>query len=376
MLNMIESSYRVNCLEMFQNDEFMNESDFIKTLFTVISAIIASANSPEEIEDFAYSRKAWIRKNIYRDFTCLDNMLLVSLLGRLRQGGLVDTVGRWLRFLGTWCKDTDASMCEEAVVRSFTQATGLAGLDSVSISASQGSLVFEKHHGDAHCAHNVSFLENIISFFDVKESIVSINSHHVCPVFAKNIINNSGNYVLSINNKSKFYNDLVLIFNYGMTNNNIFDYSISYQLGNNSSDVICFDIINDMFWVQESNEFVDAKSVIRVVLTGMDNGRMKTESRYYVSSVEITPEQEDFLKRRFWSAASNTSCLVDISTDVFGEGFRSGRALENMALLRNAALRFFENEVSSRQSVDSLRKKAAWDSEFLASVLAGKAMSA
>ena len=375
MLNMIESSYRVNCSEMLRNDEFMNESDFIKTLFVVISAIVASANSPEEIEDFAYSRKAWIRKNIYSDFTCLDNMLLVSLLGRLRQGGLVDTAGRWLRSLGTWCKNKDATMSEEAVFSSFMQATKLAGLDSVSISASQGSLVFEKHHDNSHCVNHVAFLENIISLFEIKESIISIHSHHVCPVFARNIINNNGNYVLSINNKSKFYNDLVLIFNYGMTNNNIFDYSISYQLENNSSDVISFDIINDMFWVQESNEFEDAKSVIRVVLTGMDNGRMKTESRYYVSSVEITPEQEDFLNKRFWSAASDASCLVDISVDVFGEGLRRGRALESMALLRNATLEFFENEISTRHSIDSLRKKAAWDSEFLASVLAGKATS-
>ena len=267
-------------------------------------------------------------------------------------------------------------MGQEAVVSSFMQATGLAGLDSVSISASQGSLVFEKHHGDTHCVNQVSFLENIISFFDIKDSIISINSHHVCPLFAKKIIKNSGDYVLSINNKSKFHNDLVLIFNYGMTNNNIFDYSISYQLGHNSSDVISFDIINDMFWVQDSNEFDDAKSVIRVVLTGMENGRMKTESRYYVSSVEITPEQGDFLNRRFWSSTSDTSCLVDISPGVFGEGLRSGRALDNMALLRNAALKFFENEVSARHSFDSLRKKAAWDSEFLAGVLAGKAMSA
>ncbi len=373
MLNIMDSSSRVGRLEMFHHDDFVNESDFIKTLFIVISAVVANANSPEEIEDFAYYRKDWIRNTIYRDFTCLDIELLASLLGKARQGALADTVGRWLRSLAACCKESDSSMGEEAVVHSFTRSTGFVGFGSASISASQTSLVLQRHHDDAQNVNHDSFLENVISFFDVKDSIISINSDHACPVFAKRIVNDSGNYIININSKSKFYNDLVVIFNYGMTNNNIFDYSVSYHLGNNSYDVISFDIINDMFWVQESNTFDDAKSVIRVVLTTMDNGRMKTESRYYVSSVEVTPDQEDFFKKWFWGAGSEMSCLVDISAERSGEGLLRGKALENMAVLRKAVLEFFESEVSASHPFDSLRKKAAWDSEYLASVLAGKA---
>lgn len=56
MLTMMNSLCRVD-YDIFRRCGYVNENDLIKTIFIIISAVIADANSSEEIEDFAYSRK-------------------------------------------------------------------------------------------------------------------------------------------------------------------------------------------------------------------------------------------------------------------------------------------------------------------------------
>ena len=89
------------------------------------------------------------------------------------------------------------------------------------------------------------------------------------------------------------------IFNYGMTAHNIFDHSFSFNV-DDFCNAMTFDVINDMFWVQESNAYKDAKSVIRTVLLTTEHNRRRVHSRYYVSSVEFTDEQNDFFRKQFW----------------------------------------------------------------------------
>ena len=371
MLTMMNSLCRVD-YDIFRRCGYVNENDLIKTIFIIISAVIANANSPEEIEDFAYSRKNWIKKHVYADYKSLDKDLIVALLTMLRHESLSDMLSNWLRRLGCCCSENGALVCEEAVEKSFCQATGFSCCNSVCISAFDASIVLERSRDQWRKDDEISFLENIVSLLDVKNNIVSVDSNFSSPCIASRIVDNSGDYLVSVfPEKSKFYDDLVTIFNYGMTAHNIFDHSFSFNV-DDFCNAMTFDVINDMFWVQESNAYKDAKSVIRTVLLRTEHNRRRVHSRYYVSSVEFTDEQNDFFRKQFWRPRGDRICTVDIAGRRDAADDRDGRARENLALLRNAALGFLENAVPARQSFDSLRKKAAWDSEFLASVLSGR----
>ena len=352
-----------------------NESNFIKTLFVIISAIVANANSPEEIADFAFSKKSWIRKKIYKDFSCLDSNLLSLLLENIRPDILSEMFAKWLRLLGTRCDGRSSSLGEDSVVKSFIHATGFSGLDCVSISTSHSCLVLEKKWDAAQAAEDDNFVDGILHMFNLKNAVVFLDSFGITPEVASSIISNHGDYLVAIKKrKNKFYNDLVLIFNYGMVSHNIFDHSFSLYCDDKYETMLSFDIINDMFWVQESNIYRDAKSVIRVVSTRIENNRTRTESRYYVSSIELSPDSEGVFRNGFWMTPGDRSSRVDISIDHDCRDIPFNHASGSMAMLRKAALDSLGEGSSPGPSYDALRKKAAWDSEFLTGVLSGNGM--
>lgn len=372
MLNMNNALMRVQGNGILNQDVFANENSFVRILFIVISAIVANANSPEEIEDFATARKMWIKRNICKDFRRLEGEMLSFLLSSIRPEKMTLMFERWLGMMAACRAGRDDSLGEDAVVESFMRATGFTGLGCASIAVSPSGLVFE-NRGRSQQGADGKFVANVLDLFDISGTVVSIDAEGVHPDVAAEILGRGGDYLLSVRSRQKkFYNDLVLIFNYGMINKDIFDYSFSfYHDDSSASEILSFDIINDMFWIQESNIYRDAKSIIRVVSTRIDKNRTRTESRYYVSSAEFSPQDADFYQKDFWFFRDDKVSVLDVSANQNAKEARNNHTHENMASLRDIALKLLENGSSSPSLSDGIRKKAAWDGDFLSRVLAG-----
>jgi len=372
MLNMNNALMRVQGNGILNQDVFANENSFVRILFIVISAIVANANSPEEIEDFATARKMWIKRNICKDFRRLEGEMLSFLLSSIRPEKMTLMFERWLGMIANCRAGRDDSLGEDAVVESFMRATGFTGLGCASLAVSPSGLVFENRSRSQQGADG-KFVANVLDLFDISGTVVSIDAEGVHPDVAAEILTRGGDYLLSVRSRQKkFYNDLVLIFNYGMINKDIFDYSFSfYHDDSPASEILSFDIINDMFWIQESNIYKDAKSIIRVVSTRIDKNRTRTESRYYVSSAEFSPQDADFYQKDFWFFRDDKVSVLDVSANQNTREARNNHTNENMASLRNVALKLLDNGSSTSSLSDGVRKKAAWDGDFLSRVLAG-----
>lgn len=371
MLNMSNEVMQVGRKSVLNQSYFINENSFVKMLFVIFSAIVANANSPEEIEEFAYARKNWIKKNIYKDFIGLKGELVSLLLSSIRPDAMSEMVERWIREVVHSNYGQD-SVGEEAVEKSFILASGFADLSAAWVGVSDGGLVIGKRQADVGIEDG-KFVANVINLFDIAEMVVSIDADGVHPDVAAEIFGRGGDYLVSVRNRQKkFFNDLILLFNYGMINKDIYDYSFSSYYDDSSvSEILSFDIINDMFWIQESNIYKDAKSIIRVVSTRIEKNRTKTEARYYVSSAEISSQDADFFKKDFWFFRDDKLSVLDVSTNQNKRDARINHTHRNMASLRDAALKLLENGSSTSRLADGIRKKAAWDSEFLSRLLVG-----
>ena len=268
--------------------------------------------------------------------------------------------------------DWSALTSKDAVVESFMRASGFAGLGCASVAVSPSGLFFERSGRSQHGTDG-TFVANVLELFDISGKVVSIDADGVFPDVAAEILARGGDYLLSVRSRQKkFYNDLVLIFNYGMINKDIFDYSFSFFHDDSpASEILSFDIINDMFWIQESNIYKDAKSIIRVVSTRIDKNRTRTESRDYVSSAEFSPQDADFYQKDFWFFRDGKVSVLDVSANPNKSDARLNHTHENMASLRDVALKLLDNGSSSPSLSDGIRKKAAWDGDFLSRVLAG-----
>ena len=75
------------------------------------------------------------------------------------------------------------------------------------------------------------------------------------------------------------------------------------------------------------------------------------------------------LARNHWSVENNLHWMLDVA---FGEDdcrARLGNAAENLSRVRRIALMLLKREKGCRLGVKSKRKKAAWDRDYLLTVL-------
>ena len=74
--------------------------------------------------------------------------------------------------------------------------------------------------------------------------------------------------------------------------------------------------------------------------------------------------------RSHWGIENSVHWVLDVSFREDESRVRTGNAPENMAIMRHAALNLLRHDQDSKISIKARRKLAAWDNDYLLSILA------
>jgi len=111
-----------------------------------------------------------------------------------------------------------------------------------------------------------------------------------------------------------------------------------------------------------------AKTIIKVRSRTELKDRCRTDTRYYISSAELTAEVAAQAVRGHWGIENRLHWVLDV---VFGEDqarLRTGHGAKNMAVVRHFAINLVR-AVIDKKSIKLRRKAAGWDVRYLASIL-------
>ncbi len=111
------------------------------------------------------------------------------------------------------------------------------------------------------------------------------------------------------------------------------------------------------------------QTVVMVQSERRYNGHVKTENRFFISSL---PSQAALLMkavRTHWSIENSLHWVLDVSFHEDACRIRRDFAPQNMALLRHLALNLLSKDASSLRGITARRKKAAWDQTYLIKLL-------
>jgi predicted transposase YbfD/YdcC len=93
------------------------------------------------------------------------------------------------------------------------------------------------------------------------------------------------------------------------------------------------------------------------------------ERRYYLLSLDGGVEQFAAACRRHWGIENQLHWRLDVAFHEDDSRIRTGRAPENMTLIRKIALNLLTKESSVKVGKKAKRLKAGWDNAYLAKVL-------
>jgi len=245
-------------------------------------------------------------------------------------------------------------------------------LHLISAFASESRIVLGQKKVDTK-TNEITEIPKLLEWLDLNGSIVTIDAMGCQKEIASQIIDQGGNYVLSLKgNQSNLHDEIINYFDqakiYG-------DMGIEYQMfessekGHGREEKRKIYIANDINFLPQKNKWKGLKSIICVCAERKIREKTSTESRYFISSLSLSPQEIGVIIRRHWAIENSLHWVLDVS---FGEDqsrIRKGNGPENMAIIRHCALNMIRGYKSKRQSIKGLRKQAAWDEKILKGIL-------
>jgi predicted transposase YbfD/YdcC len=110
---------------------------------------------------------------------------------------------------------------------------------------------------------------------------------------------------------------------------------------------------------------------VRVRREYQEGQEKKREDRYFLSSLSGEARQMLGAVRSHWHVENKLHWVLDIAFREDDSRVRKDYGPENFAVLRHIALNLLKQERTSRRGIKGKRLRAAWDTEYLESVLAG-----
>ena len=128
-------------------------------------------------------------------------------------------------------------------------------------------------------------------------------------------------------------------------------------------------VIHDVSWLQERHDWPGLKSIIMVESKREIGDKVETETRFYITSLALMASLLGPIIRSHWAIENSLHWVMDM---VFRDDecrVRTENAPANFTTLKHMA----HNLIRKAPGKDSLRlrrKVAAWDDDFLASLIA------
>ena len=101
------------------------------------------------------------------------------------------------------------------------------------------------------------------------------------------------------------------------------------------------------------------------------SGKVTAEIRYYLSSSKLPLTQLAAAVRSHWAIENGLHWVLDVGFNEDASRVRERTAARNLALLRKIALNFARANTTLKASLKGKRKSAAWDNDFMATLIAG-----
>jgi predicted transposase YbfD/YdcC len=112
----------------------------------------------------------------------------------------------------------------------------------------------------------------------------------------------------------------------------------------------------------------DAATVIKVDSRAEIKDKTRTETRYYISSAALSAQAAADAVRSHWAIENSLHWVLDVTFKDDLSRVRTGHGAKNMAVVRHFAFNLVR-AISDKRTLKSRRKRAAWDTSYLASIL-------
>lgn len=244
-------------------------------------------------------------------------------------------------------------------------------LHTVSAFATEARIVLGQEKV-ADKSNEITAIPKLLEWLDISGRIITIDAMGCQYKIANQIIKQGGDYVFALKaNQETLFEDVKLFFKSPGELKSHTD----YDKGHGRIEIRAIQVANDVEWLRNMHpNWQTIKSIIKLDSTREIGDKKTEETRYYISSLDVSAEATLKTIRIHWEVENCLHWILDMS---FGEDYsriRKSNAPYIMTILRHMVCNVLQKAKQTdkdlaRKSIKGLRKACGWDDELLTKIL-------
>jgi predicted transposase YbfD/YdcC len=260
----------------------------------------------------------------------------------------------------------------KTVRRSADKKAGKAPIHMVSAFAARQRVVLGQVKV-AEKSNEIVAIPKLLNMLAIEGAIVTIDAMGCQRDIAQKIIDKKADYVLALKGNQGSLREDVEIFVAEQKGKGFADTEISRDttIGGDHGriETRTTTVIHDVKWLQERHDWPGLKAVIMVESSREISDKTEQETRFYLTSLVMAAALLGPVVRSHWAIENSLHWVMDM---VFRDDecrVRTDHAPANFTTIKHMAHNLLRT-AASKDSLRLRRKIAAWDDEFLASIVA------
>ena len=222
-------------------------------------------------------------------------------------------------------------------------------------------------------ANEIVAIPKLLDMLAIEGAIVTIDAMGCQRAIAQKIVDKKADYILALKGNQGALRKDVELFVAEQKAKDFKDTTVSraetIDGDHGRIETRAVTVIHDIEWLQEQHAWPGMKSIVMVESTREMSGKTERETRFYITSLVLLANQLASLVRDHWAVENSLHWVLDM---VFRDDecrLRTDHAPANFTTLKHMALNLLRR-AKTKDSIRLRRKVAAWDDEFLVSIVA------
>jgi predicted transposase YbfD/YdcC len=350
--------------------------DLHTILVIAICGIVAGANDWVAVAEFGRSKQAW-----FATFLDLPNGIpshdtFWRVFRALDPDQFQTCFLNWIRATSPLIGGQVIAIDGKQLRRSHDKGLGCSAIYMVSAWATANHLVLGQRKV-ADKSNEITAIPELLRALDLTGSLVTIDAIGCQTAIAQLIVDQGADYLLALKaNQGQLYDDVALLFAdlaASQYRAYVYDYAKTWNKGHGRIERREAWTISDpqvLAHLRHANHFARLTTVMLVRHERRCGTDVSVELRYYIASCATSAAHLLRSKRRHWRIENSLHWILDIAFREDESRLRKDHGAQNFAILRHIALNLLKQETSSKVGVFNKRLKAAWDLDYMRTVLA------
>lgn len=335
-------------------------------LFITIGAAICGAESWYDIEAFGKAKEEWLRNHIQLDNGIPSHDTFNRVISLISPQELEKCFVEWIKSEAD-LERGDIISIDGKAIRGSKGKTSHSFVHMVSAWSQSNGLSLGQIKVDDK-SNEITAIPKLLDVLEIEGCVVTIDAMGCQKKIVKKITNKKADYILAVKGNQKELRENVEAMVKLLKPAQI---SQDCDMGHGRVEGRICRVYKDLSLIRRVWDWPNLSAIVEIESSRYHktDGREETEKRYYITSLNTSPEIINNAIRSHWGIENSLHWALDVSFGEDASRKRTKNAAENFSRILRIALNLLKNDGNKKRSLKGKRMDAGWNNNYLLRLL-------